>query len=332
MPVISAIVPCHNEQECLPLFVAEFERAAAQIVAVHADATFELVLVDDGSTDHTLAAFKDAEAHFVAGSAPAQVEVKWLSLSRNFGKEGALFAGLQTATGDFVALMDADLQDPPSLLPQMYEILLTEDFDTVATRRETRKGEPPVRSWFAHRFYHLINKLSQAEIVDGARDYRLMKRVVVDAVLAMGEYNRFSKGIFGWVGFKTKWLSYDNIERAAGKTNWNFWSLVGYAIEGIVAFSTNPLQIAAFSGVICCFAALIALVFVVVRAAVFGDPVAGWPSMVAIILLIGGIQLLCLGIFGEYLAKTYLETKKRPVYLVRESNFDKQTKGVASKR
>lgn len=322
MPTISAVVPCHNEQECLPLFVAEFEKAAAQIVAAHADAAFELVLVDDGSTDETVAAFKAAEEHFAASKIP--VSVKWLSFSRNFGKEAGIYAGLQTATGDYVATMDADLQDPPSLLPQMYEILLTEDYDTVGTRRATRAGEPPVRSWFAHRFYHLINRLSSAEIVDGARDYRLMRRQVVDAVLAMGEYNRFSKGIYGWVGYKTKWLSYDNVERAAGSTNWSFWSLVKYAVEGIVAFSTNPLQWAAFTGIVLCLIALVAVLFIVIRAALFGDPVAGWPSMMAVILLIGGLQLFFLGVLGEYLAKTYLETKKRPVYLVRESNFRKQ--------
>lgn len=320
MPTISVVVPCHNEQECLPLFAVEFEKAAAEIVAAHADTTFELVLVDDGSTDETVAAFKAADEHF-ASSNSTNVTVKWLSFSRNFGKEAGIFAGLQAATGDYVATMDADLQDPPSLLPQMYEILLTEDYDTVGTRRATREGEPPVRSWFAHCFYHLINRLSSAEIVDGARDYRLMKRQVVDAVLAMGEYNRFSKGIYGWVGYKTKWLSYDNIERAAGKTNWSFWSLVKYAIEGIVAFSTNPLQWAAFAGIFLCFIAFIAVLFVVIRAAMFGDPVAGWPSMMAVILLIGGLQLFFLGVLGEYLAKTYLETKKRPVYLVRESNF-----------
>lgn len=207
------------------------------------------------------------------------------------------------------------------MLPEMYDILLAQDYDSVATRRETREGEPVIRSFFARMFYRIINKLSDADIVDGARDFRLMKRVVVDAILAMGEYNRFSKGIYGWVGFKTKWLAYENVERVAGKSKWNFWSLFGYAIDGIVAFSTNPLSIASKSGIVLCFIALIAVIFVVVRAALFGDAVAGWPSMTAIILFIGGLQLLCLGILGQYLAKTYLETKQRPQFIVRESNI-----------
>lgn len=249
-------------------------------------------------------------------------DVRWLSFSRNFGKEAALYAGLQHATGDLVATMDADMQDPPSLLPRMYEILQTEDYDNVATRRTTREGEPPIRSLFARMFYKIINRISKADIVDGARDFRLMKRPMVDAILAMPEYNRFSKGIYGWVGFKTKWLPYVNVERAAGETKWNFFSLLLYSIDGIVAFSTVPLSIASVAGTILCIVAFFALVFIVVRALLYGDPVSGWPSLASIMIFIGGIQLLCLGIMGQYLAKTYLETKKRPLYIVRESNID----------
>ena len=274
---------------------------------------FEIIFINDGSKDNTLKVLKEF--------AQNDSQVKYISFSRNFGKEAAMYAGLQKSTGDYVAIMDADMQDPPSLLPEMYRILQTEDYDNVAMRRTSRDGEPPIRSFFAKLFYRIINKISKADIVDGARDFRLMKRAMVDAILEMGEYNRFSKGIFGWVGFKTKWLPYVNIERVAGETKWSFWKLFVYSLEGIVAFSTVPLSIASVIGILLCFFAFIAIAFVIGRTLVFGDPVEGWPSLVCIITLIGGIQLFCMGIMGQYLAKTYLETKHRPIYIVSETNL-----------
>lgn len=315
-PDISIVVPCYNEEESLPLFLREFERVAEQMRQAD-DLTFEVVLIDDGSTDGTLATMKRE-----AQRLPAHFTVRWASFSRNFGKEAALYAGLSHATGELVATMDADMQDPPSLLPEMYRIITTEDVDNVATRRTTREGEPPIRSLFARMFYKLINKISKADIVDGARDFRLMKRPMVDAILSMREYNRFSKGIYGWVGFKTVWLPYVNVNRVAGETKWSFFSLLLYSIDGIVAFSTVPLSIASVMGTLFCIVAFFALIFIVVRALLFGDPVDGWPSLASIIIFIGGVQLLCLGIMGQYLAKTYLETKNRPLYIVRESNLD----------
>lgn len=315
-PDISIVVPCYNEEESLPLFLRELERVAEQMRQAD-DLTFEVVLIDDGSTDGTLATMKRE-----AQRLPAHFTVRWASFSRNFGKEAALYAGLSHATGELVATMDADMQDPPSLLPEMYRIITTEDVDNVATRRTTREGEPPIRSLFARMFYKLINKISKADIVDGARDFRLMKRPMVDAILSMREYNRFSKGIYGWVGFKTRWLPYVNVNRVAGETKWSFFSLLLYSIDGIVAFSTVPLSIASVMGTLFCIVAFFALIFIIVRALLFGDPVDGWPSLASIIIFIGGIQLLCLGIMGQYLAKTYLETKHRPLYIVRESNLD----------
>lgn len=314
-PDISIVVPCYNEEESLPLFLRELERVAEQMRQAD-DLTFEVVLIDDGSTDGTLATMKRE-----AQRLPAHFTVRWASFSRNFGKEAALYAGLSHATGELVATMDADMQDPPSLLPEMYRIITTEDVDNVATRRTTREGEPPIRSLFARMFYKLINKISKADIVDGARDFRLMKRPMVDAILSMREYNRFSKGIYGWVGFKTVWLPYVNVNRVAGETKWSFFSLLLYSIDGIVAFSTVPLSIASVMGTLFCIVAFFALIFIVVRALLFGDPVDGWPSLASIIIFIGGVQLLCLGIMGQYLAKTYLETKNRPLYIVRESNL-----------
>lgn len=314
-PDISIVVPCYNEEESLPLFLRELERVAEQMRQAD-DLTFEVVLIDDGSTDGTLATMKRE-----AQRLPAHFTVRWASFSRNFGKEAALYAGLSHATGELVATMDADMQDPPSLLPEMYRIITTEDVDNVATRRTTREGEPPIRSLFARMFYKLINKISKADIVDGARDFRLMKRPMVDAILSMREYNRFSKGIYGWVGFKTRWLPYVNVNRVAGETKWSFFSLLLYSIDGIVAFSTVPLSIASVVGTLLCIVAFFALIFIIVRALLFGDPVDGWPSLASIIIFIGGVQLLCLGIMGQYLAKTYLETKNRPLYIVRESNL-----------
>lgn len=315
-PDISIVVPCFNEQDSLPLFIDELFHVA-EAMAAQTPLSFEVVLVDDGSNDETLSVMK-----VLAEQDRSPLSIKWISFSRNFGKEAALYAGLSHATGALVATMDADMQDPPSLLPEMYRILQEEDYDNVATRRTTREGEPPIRSWFARMFYRIINRISKADIVDGARDFRLMKRPMVDAILSVSEYNRFSKGIYGWVGFKTKWLPYVNVNRVAGETKWNFFSLLLYSIDGIVAFSTVPLSIASIMGTLFCIVAFFALIFIVVRALLFGDPVSGWPSLASIIIFIGGVQLLCLGIMGQYLAKTYLETKNRPLYILRESNLD----------
>ena len=314
MALISIVVPCYNEEESIPLFAQELDSVVGQMIADDSSLSFELILVDDGSSDGTLHSMKACE---LAGH---RYLVKWLSFSRNFGKEAALYAGLKEAKGDYVATMDADMQDPPSLLPEMLRILKEEDVDNVATRRSTRKGEPPIRSFFARMFYRIINKISSADIVDGARDFRLMKRNMVDAVLSLGEYNRFSKGIFGWVGFRTHWLEYENVERVAGETKWSFSKLFAYSLDGIVGFSTVPLSVASIVGIICCFLAVVFMLVIIIRALVFGDPVAGWPSLISVILLLGGIQLLCLGVLGMYLAKTYLETKNRPLYIVKDKS------------
>ena len=315
--LISLVVPSYNEEEAMPLFYAEADRVAAGLKQSHG-ADVEIIFVDDGSKDGTLRVARELHDR--------DPRVRYVSFSRNFGKEAAIYAGLKAAAGDYVATLDADLQDPPALLPQMLDALLTGDYDCAATRRTTRKGEPPVRSWFARKFYQIINRLGDTEIVDGARDYRLMSRKMVDAVLTMSEYNRFSKGIFSWVGFSTKWFDYENIERVAGQTKWNFWGLFEYSIEGIVGFSTAPLVLAAGAGVVFCVAAFIGILFVVVRALVFGDPTAGWPSTVCIILLCSGVQLFCLGIVGEYLAKTYLEVKHRPIYIEKETEKDRDAR------
>lgn len=315
MPLLSAVVPCFNEEDSLPLFLSELDKVCKKMRDEWPDLSFEAVLVDDGSSDGTLTIMRNAVSNAEYG-----FHVRWISFSRNFGKEAALYAGLRHSHGDYVATLDADMQDPPSLLPQMYSILQTEDYDNVATRRQDRKGEPPIRSWFAHRFYNLINHISNADIVDGARDFRLMKRPMVDAVLSMCEYNRFSKGIYGWVGFKTKWISYENVDRVAGNTKWSFLKLFAYALDGIVTFSTAPLVLASLIGVLLCVVAFVLVIFIVVRTLMFGDPVAGWPSLICAITFIGGAQLLSVGILGQYLAKTYLETKRRPIYIVRLSS------------
>lgn len=309
-PLLSLVVPCFNEEDALPLFYEEAEKVCG-VLASEYGVEVEYVFVDDGSSDSTLSVLRNL--------AIEDPRVHYLSFSRNFGKEAGLYAGLKAARGDWVATLDADLQDPPSLLPEMVGFLQSHpDYDCVATRRATRAGEPPVRSFFARAFYRIINRMSDTEIVDGARDFRLMSRTFVDSVLALSEYNRFSKGIFSWVGFKTHWISYDNIERAAGSTKWSFFSLFKYSLEGIVGFSTKPLSVASFLGVFSCLLALIGIAFVVVRAAVFGDPVAGWPSLICAILFMGGLQLFAVGIIGYYLARAYLEVKDRPIYLVRE--------------
>lgn len=306
--LISLVVPCYNEEESMPLFYAEASRVAAQMKESHG-AEFEFIFVDDGSRDGTLRVARELHAK--------DERVRYISFARNFGKESAIYAGLQASKGDYVAMLDADLQDPPALLPEMLDTLLTGEYDCAATRRTTRQGEPPIRSFFARLFYRIINKMSDTEIVDGARDYRLMCRSMVDAVLSMGEYNRFSKGIFSWVGFRTKWFEYVNVERVAGETKWNFWKLFLYSIEGIVGFTTAPLALAALVGLVFCMLAFVMILVVVVRAVLFGDPTSGWPSLVCIILLCSGVQLFCTGIVGEYLAKTYLEVKHRPIYIAR---------------
>lgn len=307
MPDISIVVPCRNEEEALPLFYREITRVAAEMSPL----AFEFIFIDDGSTDGTLPLLRR-----LAGE---DRRVRFVSFSRNFGKEAGMLAGLEAASGSYVALMDADLQDPPALLPQLYRAVTEEGYDCAATRRTTRRGEPPIRSFFARLFYRLINRISDADIVDGARDYRLMRRAVVDAVLSMPERNRFTKGIFGWVGFRTKWVPFVNAERAAGHTKWSFWKLFLYSLEGIVAFSTVPLAIASVLGLLLCAAAFVLIAFIVIRTLIFGDPVGGWPSMMCVILFLGGVQLLCTGISGQYLARTYLEAKQRPAYLVRET-------------
>lgn len=310
MNKISIIVPCYYEEKSLPFFYEEIKKVAERMKQV----TFEFIFVNDGSKDDTLKIIKEY--------ASIDERVKYISLSRNFGKEAALYAGLENATGDYVAVMDADLQDPPELLEEMYEILTTQEYDCVATRRVDRKGEPPIRSFFAKCFYKLINKISHADIVDGARDFRLMKRKMVDAILQMQEYHRFSKGIFGWVGFNTKWLDYQNVERVAGETKWSFWKLFKYSIEGIVAFSTVPLLISSFIGMILCIVSFIMICVIILKTLLLGDPVAGWPSLICVIFFVGGIQLFCIGILGQYLAKTYMETKQRPIYIASETNIE----------
>ena len=306
--MISLIIPCYNEEDTLPAFYAALNRVIEEIAEI-AEHEFEILFVDDGSRDHTLDLLKSFAAQ--------DERVCYLSFSRNFGKEAAIYAGLQKAKGDYAVLMDCDLQDPPSLLPEMFRNM-DEGYDSVATRRVSRKGEPPIRSFFARMFYRIMNKISRTEIVDGARDYRLMKRQVVDSILAMAEYNRFTKGIFGWVGYETKWLEYENIERKKGETKWSFWKLFLYSLDGITAFSTVPLAIASFMGVLFCLFAFLMIVFIIVRKLLFGDPTSGWPSLVCIILFCSGVQLFCVGIVGQYLSKTYMEVKRRPIYLVKE--------------
>lgn len=310
MKKLSIIVPCYNEAPVVEMFYNAVTEELKKIDNIEA----ELLFIDDGSRDDTLNIIKKlSESH---------KEVKYISLSRNFGKESAMYAGMQNSSGDYVVIMDADLQDPPSLLPEMISAIENEGFDCVGSRRVDRKGEPPIRSFFARMFYKLINKISDANIVDGARDFQMMTRKVVDAVLSIKEYNRFSKGIFGWIGFKKKWLEYENIERSAGETKWNFWKLLIYALQGIIAFSTTPLVISSVCGILCCVVAMIMLLLIVVKTLIFGDPTSGWPSLVCIIFLLSGIQLYCIGILGQYLAKTYLETKNRPIYIIDETNIE----------
>ena len=305
---VSIVVPMYNEQESLEILYQELNRVTDTIK----DYEFEYLFVNDGSKDNTL--------QEIQRLATADDRVRYVSFSRNFGKEAALYAGLSNADGDYIATMDADLQDPPSLLPRMLAMIESQDCDNVATRRVNRKGEPPIRSFFARCFYKLMRRLSNIDIADGARDYRLMSRAMVDSILSVSEYNRFSKGIFAWVGYETRWLEFENVERSAGETKWSFWKLVRYSIDGIINFSNTPLQISSYLGMILTIVSFIAIIVEVIRALVFGDPVAGWPSLVCIITFIGGIELFCIGIMGQYIAKTYMEVKHRPHYIVKESN------------
>ena len=308
---VTLIVPCYNEEESLPVF---FD-AVCGVAATLPEYDMSLLLVNDGSRDGTLSVIRK-----LAGREGLPLRVRYISFSRNFGKEAAMYAGFCNADADYVAVMDADMQDPPELLPQMLSIIEEEGYDSVATRRVSRDGEPPIRSFFARMFYKIINKISDADIVDGARDFRLMKREMVEAIVAMCEYNRFSKGIFGWIGFKTKWLPYKNVERVAGETKWSFFKLFKYSIDGIVNFSQAPLSVASLTGLALTLVAFFMILFIIVRKLIFGDPVAGWASTICVILFIGGVQLLCMGIIGQYLAKTYMEVKRRPHYIVAESN------------
>lgn len=309
MDKISIVVPCYNEEEVLEIFYNKITEISKEI-----NADFEYIFVNDGSKDKTL--------DIVKKYSKKDSRVRYISFSRNFGKEAAMYAGLNASTGDYVAIMDADLQDPPELLNEMYETLLKKEYDCVATKRKTRKGENPVISFFSRLFYKIINKMTKTEIVDGARDYRLMTRQMVNAILQVTEYNRFSKGIFSWVGFNTKWIAYDNVERAAGKTKWNFGKLFIYALDGITAFSTVPLIVSTLAGILFCFIAFIMIIAIIIKTCAYGDPVSGWPSLVCIILFVSGVQLFCLGIMGQYMSKEYMEIKRRPIYIVKETEKD----------
>jgi len=310
MEKLSIIVPCYNEEQSIPYFYEEIKKVTKKMKV-----ELELIFVNDGSRDNTLTLIKELSKN---------KEVKYISFSRNFGKEAAMLAGLDMATGDYLTTMDCDLQDPPSLLPKMLNLIKEEDYDIIGTRRVTRKGEPPMRSFFARCFYKIINKMSKIEMVDGARDFRLMTRQVADSILSLREYNRYSKGLFSFVGYKTKWLEYENVERVAGETKWSFWNLFIYAIEGIVAFTTVPLTITMLIGFIFCLIAFIMIIVIILRTLAFGDPTSGWPSLVCIIFMVSGVQLLCIGVIGQYLAKMYLEVKQRPIYIIKETNMERK--------
>lgn len=315
---LTVVVPCYNEEAALQFFYEELQKIRMKMK----DVEFELLFINDGSKDRSLEIIKEL--------ALKDECVKYISFSRNFGKEAAIYAGIENSDGDMTVIMDADLQDPPQLLPKMYQAIAEEGYDSVATRRVSRKGEPKIRSFFARRFYRLMNRISKVDLVDGARDFRMMSRAFTDALLELGEYNRFSKGLFGWVGFETKWLEYENVQRVAGETKWSFWRLLLYSLDGIMAFSTLPLSIAALLGVTMCLIAAVAIVFTIVRQLLYGGSAFGWPSMICVILFLGGIQLFCIGILGSYLAKTYLEVKKRPIYICKETNKDcpKRRQGI----
>ena len=314
MSLLSIIVPCFNEQEAIPLFYEAAKKVTEEMTKEWKDLTFEYLFIDDGSTDDTLKVVEELRE--------SDSRVRFVSFSRNFGKEAALYAGLSNARGDYAVTMDADMQDPPALLPDMYRAVAEEGYDSAATRRVTRKGEPPLRSFFARSFYRIINRLSSADIVDGARDYRIMTRCMVDAIVSMKEYNRFTKGIYGWIGFKTKWMEYENVERVAGESKWSFWKLFKYAVEGIIGFSTIPLSMATWFGILMAVISFAGIVFIIIKKLMYGDPTSGWPSLVCIILMVAGIQLFCMGVIGQYLAKAYLESKHRPIYIARKTSED----------
>lgn len=316
MKLLTVVVPAFNEQESIPLFYREIIKESVSLKEKWSDMDMEILFVDDGSKDDTLNVIRSLRAE--------DKRVRYVSFSRNFGKEAALFAGLEHAKGDYIVTMDADLQDPPSLLHDMINAVREEGYDSAATRRVTRKGEPPIRSFFARCFYKIINRMSNTDIVDGARDFRIMTRQMAKSILSMREYNRFTKGIYGWIGFKTKWLEYENIERVAGETKWSFWKLFKYAIDGIVGFSTAPLSMATYFGIFMAFVAFLLIVFIIVKKLVFGDPTSGWSSMVCILLMLSGIQMFCMGIIGQYLSKTYLETKRRPIYIAKDTSDEEE--------
>lgn len=309
MEKISIIIPCYNEEKSLPLFYEELNKNITPFENIE----FEFIFVNDGSNDDTL--------NLIKNLAKTDSRVKYISFSRNFGKESAIYSGLEKSSGDFVTIMDCDLQDPPSLLFEMYESVTKENFDAVGTRRVNRKGEPIIRSFFAKMFYRIINKMTKIEMVDGARDYIFMKRIVANSILSLKEYNRYSKGLFSFVGFQVKWIEYENIKRVAGKTKWSFWKLLSYALEGITAFSTTPLIFSSLLGLIFCLVSFIFIVVIIIKTLLLGDPTSGWPSLVCIIFMVSGIQLFSLGIIGQYLSKTYLEVKKRPIYIIKETNL-----------
>lgn len=318
MKLISVIVPCYNEQEVLPLYYDEMNKIMAQMKAEHDDIEFELLFINDGSKDNTLKMLRELSEK--------DKRVRYISFSRNFGKEAGMYAGLENAKGDYVVIMDADLQHPPAFIPAMYNYVSKEGYDCATTRRVSRKGESKIRSWFAMKFYKIMNKISQTEIVDGAQDFRFMTRQMVDAILSMKEYNRFSKGIFSWVGFNVKYIEYENVERAAGTTAWSFWKLFMYSLEGIFAFSTAPLALASLLGVLSCLIAFIWIIVIIVKTLVFGESVQGFPTIMCALFFVGGLQLFCTGILGQYLSKTYLETKNRPIYIISETEKSKKQK------
>ncbi len=308
--LITIVVPCYNEEKALPYYYNKMKEIMQKMEHVN----FEIILVNDGSTDGTVSEMKKL--------AQKDDRIKYIILSRNFGKEAAMYAGFEYSKGDYIGVMDADLQDPPDLLEDMYNELKKGEYDCVATRRTTRKGEPPIRSFFARMFYRLINKISKTEMVDGARDYRLMTRQMLNAIVDMKEYNRYSKGLFSFVGFNTKWLEYQNVERVAGETHWSFWKLFKYALEGITAFSTVPLVISSIIGIVFFFISIIAIIYIIINTLLYGNQTSGWPSMICIIFMVTGIQLFCIGIIGQYLSKIYLEVKNRPIYIVKSTNIE----------
>ena len=314
MKLLSIVVPCYNEQEVLPLFYDKITEVMAGMKSEHPELDYEVLFINDGSKDKTLEGLRKY--------ARMDERIRYISFSRNFGKEAGMFAGLEASKGDYIVVMDADLQHPPELLPEMYRYVSSGEYDCAATRRVDRDGESKVRSWFARKFYQIMNKISQTEIVDGAQDYRFMTRQMVDAILSMREYNRFSKGIFSWVGFRPNYIEIKNVERSAGTTAWSFWGLFKYSLEGIVAFSTAPLAIASLLGIISCAIAVIMAIVTVIQKLAFGNPTSGYPTIVCLILLFGGLQLFTTGILGQYLAKTYMECKNRPIYLIQETEKD----------